>query len=84
MEPGILDLCEAALRQIEAMGAVVEPLPPPFPAEKLWSAWVTLRAMLNAGGKRALADRPGEAGADQARDDLGDRAGHGAVGAGGL
>ncbi len=58
MEPGIMDLCEAALRQLEAMGAVVEPLPPPFPAEKLWSAWVTLRAMLNAGGKRALAEDP--------------------------
>jgi amidase len=58
MEPGILDLCGAALRQMEELGAVVEPLPPPFPAEKLWSAWVTLRAMLNAGGKRALAVDP--------------------------
>jgi amidase len=58
MEPGILDLCEAALRQLEDMGAVVEPLPPPFPAEKLWSSWVTLRAMLNAGAKRALAEDP--------------------------
>jgi amidase len=57
-EPGILPLCETALRQIEDMGAVVEPLAPPFPAEKLWSAWVTLRAMLNAGGKRALAEDP--------------------------
>lgn len=54
MEPGILDLCETALRQFEAMGAVVEPLAPPFPAEKLWQAWTTLRAMLNAGGFRAL------------------------------
>jgi amidase len=58
MEPGILDLYAAALRQMEAMGAVVEPLPPPFPAEQLWHAWVTLRAMLNAGGKRALAEDP--------------------------
>ncbi len=58
MEPGILALCEAALGQMEAMGAVVEPLPPPFPAEKLWSSWVTLRAMLNAGSKRALVDDP--------------------------
>jgi amidase len=58
MEPGILPLCEAALRQLEDLGAVVEPLPPPFPAEKLWSAWITLRAMLNAGGKRALAEDP--------------------------
>ena len=53
MEPGILALCEAALRQIEEMGAVVEPLAPPFPAEKLWHAWITLRAMLNAGGQAA-------------------------------
>lgn len=58
MEPGIQELCEAALRQLEEMGAVVEPLPSPFPAEKLWSSWVTLRAMLNAGGKRALAEDP--------------------------
>ncbi|MDX5403189.1 MAG: amidase, partial [Rhodobacterales bacterium] len=58
MEPGILETCETALRQMEEMGAVVEPLPPPFPAEKLWSSWVTLRAMLNAGGKRALAEDP--------------------------
>ena len=58
MEPGILDLCDSALRQLESLGAVVEPLPPPFPAEKLWSSWTTLRAMLNAGGKRALAEDP--------------------------
>jgi amidase len=58
MEPGILDLCEAALRHMEELGAVVTPLSPPFPAEKLWSSWTTLRAMLNAGGKRALAEDP--------------------------
>jgi amidase len=57
-EPGIIDLCETALRQLEDLGAVVEPLPPPFPAEKLWSSWTTLRAMLNAGGKRTLAEDP--------------------------
>ncbi len=53
-EPGIADLCRDALRQMEAMGAVVEELPPPFPAERLWQAWVTLRAMLNANGFRAI------------------------------
>ncbi|MFO1203177.1 MAG: amidase [Tabrizicola sp.] len=58
MEPGILSTCETGLQVLEDLGAVVEPLPPPFPAEKLWSAWVTLRAMLNAGGKRALAEDP--------------------------
>ncbi len=58
MEPGILDLCEAALRQMEDLGAIVTPLPPPFPAERLWQSWTTLRAMLNAGGKWALAEDP--------------------------
>ena len=58
MEPGIVDLCEGALRQMQAMGAIVEPLPPPFPAEKLWAAWTTLRAMLNAGGFKAIHDDP--------------------------
>lgn len=57
-EPGILDACAAGLRVLEDLGALVEPLPPPYPAEKLWSSWVTLRAMLNAGGKRALVEDP--------------------------
>jgi amidase len=56
MEDGILAACEGGLRVLEDLGAVVEPVAPPFPAEKLWWAWVTLRAMLNAGGKRALAE----------------------------
>jgi amidase len=53
-EPGILDHCEAGLRVLEDLGAVVEPLPPPFPAEQLWQSWLTIRAMLNAGDKQAL------------------------------
>ena len=58
MEPGILGACEAGLAVLEALGAVIEPLPPPFPAEALWSAWVTLRAMLTAESKRDLAADP--------------------------
>ena len=58
MEPGILDLCHRALQQFEALGAVVEPVAPPFPAARLWQSWITLRAMLNAGSKRALAQDP--------------------------
>ena len=60
MEPGILDLSEAALRQMQDMGAVVEPIPPPFPAEQLWQSWTTLRAMLNAGGFKHLYDDPAQ------------------------
>ncbi|MGI1663880.1 amidase [Palleronia sp. KMU-117] len=58
MEPGILSTCETALGVFEDLGAVVEPLAPPFPAEDLWSSWTTLRAGLNAGAKRDLADDP--------------------------
>jgi amidase len=60
MEPGILAQSEVALRVFEDLGAQVTPLPPPFPAEKLWQAWVMLRAMLNAGAKRALYDDPAQ------------------------
>ncbi len=58
IEPGILALCEAGLQVFEAQGAVIEAVAPPFAAEKLWHAWATLRAMLNAGGMRALYDDP--------------------------
>ena len=52
IEPGILDLCETGLRVFADLGAAVEPVPPPFPAEQLWQAWVTLRAMLNSNAMR--------------------------------
>ncbi|MBL9054433.1 MAG: amidase [Tabrizicola sp.] len=58
MEPGILDACEKGLRVLEGLGAVVEPLAPPFPAEKLWHSWITLRAALNGNGLRDLAENP--------------------------
>ncbi len=53
-EHGILPLCEAALSVFTDMGAIVEPVAAPFPAEKLWHSWITLRAMLNAGAKRDI------------------------------
>ncbi len=58
LEPGIAELCEDALHTLETLGARVEPVTPPFPAEEMWSSWTTLRAMLNAGAKRALHDHP--------------------------
>ncbi|RBI87119.1 amidase [Rhodosalinus halophilus] len=44
LEPGIAELCEAALQRFEDLGAQVEPLAPPFPAGDLWQSWTTLRA----------------------------------------
>ncbi|MFT4149873.1 MAG: amidase [Paracoccaceae bacterium] len=58
MEAGILAQCEQGLAVLEQLGAVVEPVPPPFPAEKLWWAWTTLRAMLNCETKRTVYDDP--------------------------
>ncbi|WP_235451247.1 amidase [Gemmobacter sp. LW-1] len=57
-EPGILDLCQAGLRVLEDQGARIEPVAPPFPAEKLWQAWLTLRAFLNAGAKGGMRADP--------------------------
>lgn len=57
-ETGILDICETGLRVFEGAGADVVPLPPPFPAAKLWQSWAILRAMLNAGAKRTTYDDP--------------------------
>ena len=58
MDAGVLETCETALAQLKAMGAQVETLAPPFPAEQIWSAWLGLRAWANAGGKGALYDDP--------------------------
>ncbi|MCK0198617.1 amidase [Ancylobacter sp. 6x-1] len=55
-EPGILARCEAGLAVLEDLGAAVEPLAPPFPADELWDAWIHLRGFLNAGSKGALYD----------------------------
>lgn len=60
LEPGIADLCESGLSVLEDQGAIVEPVAPPFPAEQLWQAWLTLRAFLNAGAKGALRDNPAQ------------------------
>ena len=42
--PGILAAAEGALEAMAAMGARVEPVPPPFDADAMWEAWLTLRA----------------------------------------
>ena len=57
-EPGILDLCEQGLGVLETLGARVEPVAAPFPAEELWRAWTDLRGFLNAGSKGALLADP--------------------------
>ena len=57
MEPGILELCEAAAKTFEDLGHTVEAVAPPFPAERIWDAWITLRSFAVAAGLRVFNDR---------------------------
>ncbi len=43
-EPGVLDLCRAALKTFESLGCIVEEAQPEYPLEAIWDAWRTLRA----------------------------------------
>lgn len=54
MEPGVLSQCEQALKVFEDLGHVVEPVAPPFSADRMWDSWTTLRSFAVAGGLKAL------------------------------
>lgn len=43
MEPGILPLCENALKSFPALGVEVDTLKPPFSADDLWKTWLVHR-----------------------------------------
>jgi len=45
-EPGILDVCEDALRLMQAAGAVVEPTALGYDASTLWECWLVWRRAL--------------------------------------
>jgi amidase len=50
MEPGVLALCENALKDFTSIGCEVEVALPDFPPQRLWDAWLVLRHWLVAGG----------------------------------
>lgn len=54
LAPGILPLCEAALKTFEQLGCGVEPCTLEFSRERNWSAWVRLRQLLVGGKLGAL------------------------------
>ena len=54
LEPGIVALCEAALKTFDALGCVVEPCTLEFSRERNWSAWLRLRQLLTGGKLGAL------------------------------
>jgi amidase len=51
-EPGVVDLCEKAVRTLESLGCEVEEAQPIFPLELVWRAWQTLRAWQVGGSLR--------------------------------
>lgn len=57
-EPGVLELCETALKTFDDLGIRVEPVVPPFDPERLWKAWLVLRSFANCGSKRDLYEDP--------------------------
>ncbi len=48
-ESGIVDLCAAALKRFESLGAVVEPLSLGYPCDEVWTTWLTWRRFLVSG-----------------------------------
>ncbi len=48
-EPGVLDVCRAALKALEGLGCVVEDAVPDYPLEKVWQAFVGLRGWQQGG-----------------------------------
>lgn len=58
LEPGIRDLCEAALGAMEQQGHEVIEIAPPFPADALWQAWTTLRSWGNFVKRTPFLDHP--------------------------
>jgi amidase len=57
-EPGILDLCEEALKALELIGCTVEPAVPDYPMDRLWRDFVTLRSWQVGPGLADLYDDP--------------------------
>lgn len=56
MEPGLLDLAEAAREGLAGLGATVEAVSPPFPAAAIWDSWTTLRSWAISSAHRANYD----------------------------
>ena len=57
-EPGVLDICEKALKHFDSIGCTVEHVVPEFDMESLWRAWLDLRSFQFAGTNRALYEDP--------------------------
>ncbi len=50
-EPGVLELCEAALPVFANLGCAVEPAYPNYPMDRLWRDWLVLRSWHTSTGQ---------------------------------
>jgi len=57
-EPGILDLCKAALKVFESLGCTVEETMPDYPVERVWQNWKILRAWQAGSALKGYYDDP--------------------------
>jgi len=58
MEPVILDLCEAALKDLETAGCQVDDYQVPFAGDRLWRIWLAHRHLMVGGQFHALVNNP--------------------------
>jgi amidase len=57
-EPGLMPLCESALRHFEAVGCTWEAVPLQMDLEQVWRAWLDLRSFQMAGNYGVLYQNP--------------------------
>lgn len=60
MEPGILEVCEAALQRLAGVGGRVEPIAPGFSPEAVWQTWLVWRRWLVAARIAPHLGKPGQ------------------------
>lgn len=57
-EPGVLELCERALKTFDSMGCIVEIAQPDYPIDAVWQAWLRLRSWQAGGALLAYYNDP--------------------------
>ena len=57
-DPGIMDITQNAVQNLEHLGASIDIVKPPFDMDALWHAWTTLRHWAVCTGLFALYDNP--------------------------
>ncbi|WP_234417083.1 amidase [Loktanella sp. Alg231-35] len=58
MEDGVQQAAEAAVGRFAQMGCTVEAVKPPFAADAIWEAWITLRSFAVAASLGPIYDQP--------------------------